>query len=51
MPNTASIHAAARGFGVRTPLIDSVYSVLYGGQPAREALSELLEREPRAEGD
>ena len=49
IPNCQSIHEVARRSGVRTPLIDSIHSVLYGSQPAAEALQELLTRAPRAE--
>jgi len=49
VPNTESIHAAARRAGVRTPLIDAVYTVLYGGKRPQEALQELLSRDPRPE--
>ncbi len=49
VPNTLSIHEAARKVGVRTPILDSVYAVLYQDKPAAEALRELLERDPRPE--
>ena len=49
IPNCQSIHEVARRTGVRTPLIDSVYSVLYEDKPAAEALQELLTRAPRPE--
>lgn len=49
VPNTLSIHEAARSANVRTPILDSVYSVLYQGQPAAIAMRELLERDPRPE--
>lgn len=51
VPNTESIHAAARAFGVRTPIIDQVYAVLYEGKSSVAALTELLSRDPRAEVD
>ena len=34
VPNTLSIHDAARRAGVRTPILDAVYAVLYQGTPA-----------------
>ena len=37
--------------GVRTPLIDAVYSVLYESKPPMEALVELMTRDPRPELD
>ncbi|MED5419797.1 MAG: NAD(P)H-dependent glycerol-3-phosphate dehydrogenase, partial [Verrucomicrobiota bacterium] len=49
IPNCQSIHEVARRTGVRTPLIDSVYSVLYEDKPAADALQELLTRAPRPE--
>jgi glycerol-3-phosphate dehydrogenase (NAD(P)+) len=49
VPNTLSIHDAARKAGVRTPIIDAVYSILYQGKPAAAAMRELLDRDPRPE--
>jgi len=49
VPNTLSIHEAARKAGVRTPIIDGVYSVLYQGTSASVAMRALLARDPRPE--
>ncbi|MEI6674560.1 MAG: NAD(P)H-dependent glycerol-3-phosphate dehydrogenase [Verrucomicrobiota bacterium] len=49
VPNTLSIHEAARKAGVRTPIIDAVYAILYQGKPAAVAMRELLDRDPRPE--
>ena len=49
VPNTLSIHDAARRVGVRTPIIDAVYSILYEGKSAPLAMKELLNRDPRPE--
>jgi glycerol-3-phosphate dehydrogenase (NAD(P)+) len=49
VPNTLSIHEASRKAGVRTPIIDAVYSILYQGKPAAEAMRGLLDRYPRPE--
>lgn len=49
VPNTLSIHEAARRAGVRTPIIDAMYSILYEGKPAAKALMELLSRDTRTE--
>ncbi|RYD61126.1 MAG: NAD(P)H-dependent glycerol-3-phosphate dehydrogenase, partial [Verrucomicrobiaceae bacterium] len=49
VPNTLSIHDAASKAGVRTPIIDAVYSILYQGKPAARAMHELLSRDPRPE--
>ncbi len=51
VPNTASIYEAARKAKVRTPIIDAMYSVLYEGKPAAEAMTELLSRDTRSESD
>jgi glycerol-3-phosphate dehydrogenase (NAD(P)+) len=51
IPNTESIFLAARNFGVRTPIIDQVYAILYQHKPCEAALSELLSRDPRPEGE
>jgi glycerol-3-phosphate dehydrogenase (NAD(P)+) len=49
IPNCLSIHGAAHRAGVRTPLIDALFAVLYKGKPAAAALQELLNRAPRSE--
>ena len=49
VPNTLSIHEAARHVGVRTPIIDGVYGILYEGKSAPLAMRELLARDPRPE--
>ncbi len=51
VPNTESIHAAARRYHIRTPIIDQMYAILYEGKPCAAALAELLSRDPRAEHD
>ena len=51
VPNTRSIHELALKVGVRAPLIDAVYAVLYQDCGTREALQELLSRDLRAEAD
>jgi glycerol-3-phosphate dehydrogenase (NAD(P)+) len=49
VPNTLSIHEAARRVGVRTPIIDAVYCILYEGKSVPLAMRELLTRDPRPE--
>lgn len=49
VPNTLSIHDAARKAGVRTPILDAVYSVLYKNKQAAAAMHDLLNRDPRPE--
>lgn len=51
VPNTESLWHSAREAGVRTPLMDEVYEVLYLGKQPRRALRELLGRDPRPEID
>ncbi len=51
VPNTLSIYEAARKLNVRTPIIDAVYSILYGKRPAAEAMRDLLNRDPRPESE
>ena len=51
IPNCQSIHEVAHRTGVRTPLIDALYSVLYEDKPAAAALQELLTRAPRSENE
>jgi len=49
VPNTLSIYEVARRAGVRTPIIDGVYSILYEGKSVPVAMRELLSRDPRPE--
>lgn len=51
VPNTASIYESARQAGVRTPIIDQIYAILYEGKPPKAALQELLNRDQRPETD
>jgi glycerol-3-phosphate dehydrogenase (NAD(P)+) len=51
IPNTESIYFAARRFGVRTPIIDQIYAILYQQKPCETALAELLSRDPRPESE
>jgi glycerol-3-phosphate dehydrogenase (NAD(P)+) len=51
VPNTESLWRCAQARGVRTPLLDEVYAVLYGGKSPTAALRELLGRDPRPEAD
>lgn len=51
VPNTLSIHGAARKANVRTPIIDAVYSMLYENKAAAEAMTELLTRDTRTESE
>ncbi len=49
VPNTLSIHDAARRIGVRTPIIDAVFAIIYQNKPVSLAMRELLTRDPRRE--
>ena len=49
VPNTLSIYETAQRVGVRTPIIDGVYAILYQGKSAPIAMKELLARDPRPE--
>ena len=51
VPNTKSIYDAAKKAGIRTPLIDAMYQVLYENKSAVDALEELLTRDTRSEID
>jgi glycerol-3-phosphate dehydrogenase (NAD(P)+) len=51
VPNAKNAYELARKLGVRTPLIDQAYAVLYENKPPSSALRELLERNPRTEAD
>jgi glycerol-3-phosphate dehydrogenase (NAD(P)+) len=51
VPNTESIYHAARRTGVRTPIIDTVYAVLYENLPPQEGLRALFARDPRPEAE
>lgn len=49
VPNTRSIHQAARRVGTRTPILDAVHAVLYQDVPPAEALDRLFRQPPRKE--
>ncbi len=49
IPNTLSVYQLAHHLGVRAPLTDAMYDILYGGKPARNALDELMARVLREE--
>ena len=49
--NAQSAKALADRSGVEMPIIDATYRILFEGQAPREAVAELMAREPRAERD
>ncbi|HEX2722775.1 MAG TPA: NAD(P)H-dependent glycerol-3-phosphate dehydrogenase [Gemmatimonadaceae bacterium] len=48
---TRSAHALAAREEVEMPIVDAVHRVLFEGQPARDAIAELMARELRPESD
>ena len=51
VPNTRSIHELAQKIGVRTPLIDTIYGILYEGNHPAKSLQKLLSRDLRSESE
>lgn len=48
---TRSAKALADRVGVRMPIVDAAFSVLFDGQQPRDAIVELMNRDPRPERD
>lgn len=46
---TRAAHALAQKAGIEMPIVEQVYAVLFEGQAAREALENLMLREPKPE--
>ena len=51
VPNTESLHRCARQAGARTPLLDEMYAILYQNKHAKQAMRDLLARDPRPESE
>ncbi len=49
VPNTLSTYQMSRSLGVRTPIVDAMYEILYNGKHPSEALQELMVRDLREE--
>ena len=49
VPNTLSTYQMARALGVRTPITDAMYEILYEGKHPSDALKELMVRDLREE--
>jgi glycerol-3-phosphate dehydrogenase (NAD(P)+) len=49
IPTAKSAYECARKFGVETPIIDQVFSLLYQKKPSAQAMEELLQRDQKAE--
>jgi len=48
-PTARSAHQLARKLNIETPIIDEVYAMLHEGKDVRQALSDLLSRDTKAE--
>lgn len=48
---TASAYALGQKYGLELPIIEQMYKVLYENKPAREAVTELMTRDPKSELD
>jgi glycerol-3-phosphate dehydrogenase (NAD(P)+) len=48
---TRSAKALSERVGVTMPIVDAAFSVLFEGQTARDAIVELMNRDPRSERD
>jgi glycerol-3-phosphate dehydrogenase (NAD(P)+) len=51
VPTARSAHQLAQKLGIETPIIDQVHALLYEKRSPREAMMELLNRDPRPEQD
>ncbi len=49
IPNTLSTYQLAHKLGVRAPMTDAMYDIIYNNKPAHVALKELMSRDLRAE--
>ena len=49
VPNTLSTYQMSRSLGVRTPIVDAMYEILYNGKHPSDALKELMVRDLREE--
>ena len=48
-PTARSAYQLARKHGVTTPVVDEVYAMLYEGKDVRQAVRDLMSREPKPE--
>ncbi len=48
---TRSVQALSARAGVRMPIVDAVFSVLFDGASPRDAMTDLIHRDPRPERD
>lgn len=49
VPTTRSAQECASHAKIRAPIIEQIHAILYSGQPPRDAMNELLSRDPRPE--
>ena len=49
VPTTRAVRDLARSRGIEMPICEAVHSVLFEGKPVRDAILELMTREPRSE--
>lgn len=49
IPTAKSAYECARRFGIVTPIIDQIFSIVHEGKPPAQALEDLLGRDPKAE--
>ena len=49
VPTTRSAWECARKYEVVTPVVDQMHAILYGGQSPKDALNELMLRDPKPE--
>jgi glycerol-3-phosphate dehydrogenase (NAD(P)+) len=49
VPTTRAARRLARRHGVEMPIVDAVYSILFEEVGQREALAELMARDPKPE--
>jgi glycerol-3-phosphate dehydrogenase (NAD(P)+) len=49
VPTASAVHALAKARGVEMPIVDQVYAILEEKRPPREAVQELMLREPKPE--
>ena len=50
VPTTRSVHDQARQRGIEVPITDELYEVLFNGKPPLAALTDLMVRLPKVEG-
>ena len=51
VPTTRSVHALARQRAVEMPITGELYQILFEGKNPRTAVTDLMVRQPKVEGD